>query len=280
MTSIERLFVYPIKSARGFSPAAWQVDRLGFAYDRRWVVALPDGQALTQREEPRLALLAPGLGEDHLTLNAPVLPSLEVSLIPPAGAELLPVRIHGAPLAGVRVSAPADAWLTRLLGYDVRLIGVHEERRIDPRYAVSIADRTGFADAFPFLVVGRGSLDELNARLARPIPVDRFRPNLVVAGAAPFAEDGWRRIRAGEVALAIVKPCARCVITTTDQQTGARGEEPLRTLASYRRDANGKVMFGQNAIHLGTGMIRAGDVVSVLDPAPGAASRATRGAGG
>lgn len=280
MTSIAQLFIYPIKSARGFSPGAWSVDRLGFAYDRRWVVALPDGRGLTQREEPRLAQLVPRLAADHLMLTAPALPPLEVPLSPSGTPELFPVRIHDTPLAGASVSAPADAWLTRLLGYDVRLIGVHEERRVDPRYAVGADDRTGFADAFPFLVVGRGSLDALNARLAQPVPVDRFRPNLVIAGAAPFAEDGWRRIRAGEVELAVVKPCARCVITTTDQQTGARGEEPLRTLAAFRRDANGKVMFGQNAIHLGTGMIGRGDVVSVLDPAPGAASRGTRYAGG
>lgn len=259
------LFVYPLKSARGFSPPAWPLDSLGFALDRRWLVALPDGAALTQREEPRLATLVPELHPDRLTVGAPGATLLEVPLEPAADPELCEVRIFGSPITGARVSDEADAWLTGLLGYAARLVRVHEPRSVNPKYALSEHDRTGFADAYPLLVVGQGSLDELNARLPAPVPMDRFRPNIVVAGAPAFAEDGWRRIRAGEVELALVKPCARCVITTTDQLTGARGEEPLRTLATFRRVREGKVMFGQNAIHVGTGIVSVGDVVSVLE---------------
>jgi hypothetical protein len=188
-------------------------------------------------------------------------------LEPAAAPELEPVRVLGRPLVAAAVASEADAWLGRFLGHEARLWRVHEPRPVNPKYAVSPADRTGFADGYPLLLLGQASLDDLNARLARPVPVDRFRPNLVLAGAPAFAEDAWRRIRVGEIELAVVKPCARCVITTTDQRTAARGREPLRTLAGYRRAPDGKVLFGQNAIHLSTGVMRAGDVVSVLDSA-------------
>jgi uncharacterized protein YcbX len=260
---LDAIFVYPLKSARGFSPPAWALDRLGLAWDRRWLIALPDGRALTQREEPRLAQLVPHLGA-ALTVSAPGRAPLELLLEAPADPELLRVRIHKASLLGAIVSAAADAWVSQFLGYAARLVRVHEEQPIDPAYALSDADRTGFSDGYPLLLVGQGSVDDLNSRLPARLPAERFRPNLVVAGAPPFAEDGWRRIRVGELALEVVKPCARCVITTTDQQTGARGAEPLRTLALFRRTPAGKVLFGQNLIHLGTGTLRAGDVVTVL----------------
>lgn len=265
--AVAQLFVYPLKSARGFSPAAWPVDGLGLAWDRHWLVARPDGAVLTQREEPRLALLESALGAGCLAIAAPSGPVLEVPLEPPADPEPCDVRIFGAPVTGALVSPDADAWLSRFLGYPARLVRVHDERRVNAKYAVSDRDRTGFADAFPILVIGAGSLADLNARLERPVPADRFRPNIVIAGAPAWAEDGWRRIRAGELELALVKPCARCVIVTTDQQTGARGAEPLRTLATYRRAGRDRILFGQNAIQLGTGLLRAGDPVTVLDPA-------------
>jgi hypothetical protein len=258
------LRLYPLKSARALTPAAWPLDHLGLAYDRRWLVALPDGTALTQREEPRLALLQPALA-DCLTLTAPGLAPLELPLDPPPEPDPLRVRVLGADLDAAATSGVADAWVSRFLGYPARVARQLQERVVDPAYARSATDRTAFTDGFPLLLVTHASLDDLNARLPEAIPVDRFRPNLLIDGAAPFAEDGWARIRVGQVELAVVKPCARCVITTTDQRTGARGDEPLRTLSTYRRAPNGKVYFAQNAIHLGTGTLHEGDVISVLE---------------
>ncbi len=120
------------------------------------------------------------------------------------------------------------------------------------------------ADGFPLLLVSQASLADLNSRLERPLLMDRFRPNLVVSGCEPFAEDSWKLVRVGELTLRVVKPCARCVITTVDQATAAKGKEPLRTLATFRKHGT-KVLFGQNLIHDGTGTLRAGDTVEVLE---------------
>jgi uncharacterized protein YcbX len=137
-------------------------------------------------------------------------------------------------------------------------------RPIDPRFATG-GDRVSFTDGFPLLLITQASLDGLNARLERPLPMNRFRPNLVISGATPHAEDGWQRVRIGEIEFAVVKPCARCVTTTIDQNTATAGREPLRTLATYRK-VGSNVMFGQNVIHLGQGRISVGDAVHVTAP--------------
>jgi len=163
----------------------------------------------------------------------------------------------------VVVDGGAGEWFTRLLGVRSQLVYMPDDvvRPVDPTYGVS-TDRVSFADGFPFLLISQESLDDLNRRLAVPLPMNRFRPNLVVSGCAPFAEDGWPGFAAGGVEFRVVKPCARCVITTTDQATGERGREPLRTLATYR-NVGGKVMFGQNVIHRGTGSLELGNRVEL-----------------
>jgi uncharacterized protein YcbX len=168
----------------------------------------------------------------------------------------------------VAAGAEADAWFTALLGTPCRLVTMPSStvRQVDLGYAEP-GDPVGFADGFPFLLISQGSLDELNRRLEHPVPMDRFRPNIVVDGCEPHAEDGWSRVTIGEISFRVVKPCARCVITTTDQQTGERGREPLRTLATYRRVGN-KVLFGQNLIHDGVGAVRVGDPC-VVEPKAG-----------
>jgi uncharacterized protein YcbX len=140
------------------------------------------------------------------------------------------------------------------------------ERTRRPVASVPPAEaRVGFADAYPFLVLGAASLDDLNGRLAVALPMNRFRPNLVIEGGAPFAEDGWGRIRAGGIELSLVKPCARCVLTTVDQRRGEKdGTEPLRTLATFRR-VDGEVLFAMNAVHHGTGRLAVGAPVEVLE---------------
>jgi uncharacterized protein YcbX len=175
--------------------------------------------------------------------------------------ELLRVRIWRDQVMARGTTPEADAFFTAIAGEPLRLMRFpdREHRPVDPRYAEGF--ETQFADGYPVLVIGQASLDHLNDRLETPVAMDRFRPNLVVRGAGPFAEDGWRDLTVGDAALRIVKPCGRCVIVTTDQRTGERSPEPLRTLASYRRSGN-EVMFGQNAVVTRPATIAVGDPVS------------------
>jgi uncharacterized protein len=264
---VASLHVYPVKACRGIAVDAWPLERRGLRHDRHLVLVDPSGRFVTQREEPRLAWIETALpgGEDPaglVTLTAPGAGQIAVPLRSGAG-EPIAVRVWDDEVAGLAVDPKADAWLSALLDRPLRLAAFPEggRRAVDPAYAPG--HETAFADGFPLLVVGEGSLAELNRRLDAPVPMDRFRPNVVVGSAAPFAEDGWDDVVIGAVAVRMVKPCARCVVTTTDQQTGERSAEPLRTLAGFRRE-DGGVMFGQNAVVLRTGRVRVGDSAVAL----------------
>lgn len=252
------LFIYPIKSCRGTSLTSAEVGPTGFVHDRQWLVVDRNNSFMTQRDWPALARVEARVTDGGLELAAETMPRLSVRE-PDAGDRRCRVVIWGDEVEAVDAAADAGEWFSGLLGAACRLVRMPAStlRQVDPGYAVP-GDRVGFADAFPFLLISEGSLDELNRRLAEPVPMSRFRPNIVVAGCAPHDEDGWSRVRIGAVDFRVVKPCARCVITTTDQRTGERGREPLRTLASYRR-VGGKILFGQNLIHDGTGTVRVGD---------------------
>jgi uncharacterized protein YcbX len=167
----------------------------------------------------------------------------------------------------IELSDDAAAWLTEFLATPCRLVRFSSDgiRRVNPTFAVRADDQIGFADSFPLLLTSESSLADLNARMDAPLLMNRFRPNVVVRGAAPYAEDTWTRLRLGGVVANIVKPCARCPITTTDQETARREKEPLRTLATYRHVAGKGVMFGQNVIHEAPGVLRIGDPVMLLD---------------
>lgn len=253
--------VHPLKGAAGVALSAVALDRFGPRHDRRWMAVDDDGVFLSQRNTPALALVGTVVDGDTLTLTAPGLAPLRV----PAGRTPRRVRVWRDDVDALDCGDDAAAWLRAALGESARLVHLPDdgERVVDPSYARP-GDRVAFSDAFPFLVIARASLDDLNARLDAPIPMDRFRPNLVIDGAAPYAEDRWRRIRVGSVELDVVKPCARCVVTTTDQRTGERGKEPLRTLATYRR-REGHVWFAWNAIHRTGTALRVGDPVEVLE---------------
>ena len=159
-------------------------------------------------------------------------------------------------------------WFTGAIGSECRLVSMPEttKRIVNPEYAVrKLQDTVSFADGYPFLLIGEGSLADLNTRLESPVPMNRFRPNLVVAGSAAFEEDTWKRIRIGATEFHVVKPCARCVITTVDQEKGEKGKEPLKTLSEYRNQ-NGNVLFGQNLIaETAGGTVRVGDDVKILE---------------
>ena len=261
---LSAIHVYPVKSAAGIGQAAWEVDAFGLRLDRRWMVVDETGDFLSQREHPRLALLAPEIVGNGLVLRAPDRPPLAVMA---AGrGDPMSVTVWGGETEGRAVSAAADAWLSAFLGIACRLVNMPDDvvRPVRTDYAFD-GERTSFTDGFPFLLLSEGSLAELNRRLAHPVPMNRFRPNLVVGGSRPFAEDTWRRIRIGPVTFRVAKPCPRCVMTTVDQALGrSPSTEPLRTLATFRRNAEGQVDFGQNLLHHGTGRLEVGMPVELL----------------
>lgn len=264
-TSLVGLRVYPIKSAGGVSLDAAEVEEQGFRHDRRWMVVDDAGRFVSQRTAPRLALLRVSIGPQTLAFEAPGMFSLEIPLSPEEGRRTL-VTVWGDTVEGVRVGDEADRWFGEFLGARCRLVYLPDDsvRPVDPDYGRP-GDRVSLADAFPFLLASEASLEDLNGRLESPVPMNRFRPNLIVRGCEPFAEDGWRRVRIGAVEFRVVKPCARCVITTIDQETAAAGKEPLRTLARFRKFGS-KVHFGQNLIPDSTGAsLRVGDTVEILD---------------
>lgn len=263
MAVLQELYLYPIKSTHAVSVQEAAVEARGLAHDRRWMLVDADGRFLSQRELPALVRVQAYVVPAGLRITAPGTAPLEVAR-PAAEAPRLAVRIWKNTVEAALAEAPAHAWFSRVLGRPCRLVFMDEAARrpVDPTYAVG-DDYVSFADGYPLLLTTQASLEALNARLATPVPMNRFRPNVVISGVGAFAEDGWQRIRIGAVTFHVVKPCARCAITTTDQQTGAVGVEPLRTLATFRR-RDGKVYFGQNLIPQDRGVIRAGDAVTVL----------------
>ncbi len=263
MLTLSSLYRYPVKSLRGESLQHMTVGRRGPEADRQWMLVDENGRFLTQRELPRMALIRPQVGDDGLWLSAPDMPDLHVSDHP---GEVLDVQIWRDRCSARSLSASADAWFSSFLQRACRLVVMPQEtqRQVDMEYARK-GDEVGFADGFPFLLISRASLDDLNQRLPAPVPMTRFRPNLVVEGCEPYAEDNWRRIRIGALEFRVVKPCSRCIIPCVDPNTGERrSNEPLKTLMSYRKEGN-KVYFGQNLLHDGLGELEPGMNVEILE---------------
>lgn len=266
--TLSSLHIYPVKGLKGIDLAEARCTDRGLEHDRRWMVVGSDGEFMTQREHPRMATVWTDIADGALSLSAPDLAGVEVPLEGPA-APTVRVRVWDSVCDAVPVSSTADAWLTEYLGHACRLVYMPESSRrlSNPRYA-GAGRRVGFADGYAYLVTGEASLADLNARLAakgHPArPMNRFRPNLVISGSAPYAEDGWREVRIGEAILRAAKPCGRCQVTTTDQSTGeVEGPEPLATLASYRGSREFGTMFGMNMVTVQTGTIRVGDEIRV-----------------
>jgi uncharacterized protein YcbX len=264
------LHLYPVKSLRGCAVMTAEVDAFGLAGDRRFLVVDPTGRFLTQRSLPRMALINTRLEAAHLVLSAPGLPDLQVprSSDPSSPLRRVTVWKHEG-LAAEDCGQEAAAWLTGFLGVDCGLVrqGREYERQV-LKSAARPGDAVSFADSCPFLLVGESSLAGLNDRLLargeEPVPMNRFRPNLVFTGGAPHVEDGWRALRIGPVPFRSAGPCARCIVVTTDQATSARHAEPLHTLGGYRRDSRDptQVNFGLNLIQVTkAGTLSVGDPV-------------------
>lgn len=250
MAKIQALYIYPVKSCHGIAVDAAPVTPMGFVHDREWMIVDPHNRFLTQREEPRLALIVPSFSDDQLVLSAPGREPLRLPL--DATGPAVEAIIWRDRCAAFDLGAGAATWLSELLGREVRLVrfDTRRKRPSSTAFTGKLKALNRFSDAFPWLLLSQASLDDLNQILSLPVPIDRFRPNIVIADVPAYAEDRIDEISTGEVRMRLVKPCTRCAITTVDQESGVRaGDEPLRTLRTYRFDRRLRgVVFGQNAI--------------------------------
>lgn len=266
---VAALYRYPVKSLRGTALQQTDVEHIGFAGDRRWMVVNDQGRCQTIREHPVMTQIAVGLADDGVTLSHPSADTVFVP-VPDAAARRMWVTVWGDMLEA-SVAPQAGPFLSKVMGFDARLVYMANvnSRPVDPEYALP-DDRTSFADGFPVLLTTVASLGDYNSRLAQPLGMDRFRPNIVIDGVEPWAEDKWLIIEIGSVRFRIVKPCGRCVIITRDALTGEQtdGLAPLATLSSFHRSAAGKPIFGQNLIPDATGRIAVGDPITVVRSGP------------
>lgn len=271
--TLTTIHVYPVKALRGSSLPSAEVEPWGLARDRRWMVVNPVGRFLSQRELPIMARLGAQAVADGLVLSAPGRADLALGFPDARTAPCRVVTVWSDAVPALDAGEAAAAWISAALGQSCRLVHLDDPRAriVDTAFGTP-EDSVSFADGFPLLLTLDASLAALNEALeqapAAPIPMSRFRPNLVIEGGAPWAEDSWRRIRIGSVTFRVAKPCARCAVTTVDQETGARPDktEPLRTLGRIRRTRDG-VIFGQNLIPDGPGQVTVGDSVEILEAA-------------
>jgi len=261
--TVAQLHIYPVKGLKGIALDRAAVTERGLEHDRRFMVVDANGHFLSQREVPAMATIWTEIEAGELRLAAPDAGEVAVP-VQPAEGEAMQVEVWDSVCAALAVSAEADGWLSDCLGRRCRLTYMPDStRRLSKPRQGTEGKLVGFADGYAFLVIAEASLADLNTRLARPVPMDRFRPNLVIAGTPAYAEDGWGEFAVGEARLRMAKPCGRCQVTTTDQATGeVTGPEPLATLSGYRSHPEFGACFGMNAVTLRTGTVRVGDAVT------------------
>lgn len=264
---LSEINVYPVKSLGGISLQSSQVKERGLQFDRRLMLVDEERKFLTQREYPKMATINLKIAEDGLIASN----SGNEILFPfeADSQEKATVKVWNSRVKAEFYGDEINEWFSNLLNIKCRLVSMPEDtkRKVNPFYAVrKFKDTVSFADGYPFLLIGENSLADLNKKLETPVPMNRFRPNLVVKDSGAFAEDNWKKIKIGNTIFDVVKPCARCVITTIEQSTGEKnGNEPLKTLAKYRTK-NGKVLFGQNLIAENTGeILKSGDKIEILE---------------
>lgn len=284
--TVSSLHYYPIKSCRGIDIQSAEIGERGIKDDRGWLIVDANNKFVTQRELPKMALLSARVQESDmgrvLQLEAPEMAPLSVSestlVEQNNGLKDLMVTVWKDTVSAVDQGDEAAAWVAKYLGKEsLRLVRMNRDgvRPVKSDRDDATPSRVAFQDGYPFLILTSASLDDLNKRLEQsakteeqfldlPMLMDRFRPNIVIAGAEPFAEDDWKQIKIGDVVLELDSGCPRCTITTVNQSTADRGVEPLKTLATFRKTADNQVMFGQNAIHRNSGTIRVDDEVEIL----------------
>lgn len=264
--TLSEIWIYPIKSLGGISLQEAVATRRGLQYDRRWMLVDEQGRFVSQREIPAMALLGTSIAPPYLSVFWKGAPDKKINIpleINPDEHPKIQVEVWGDRCAARILPEAFNQWFSENLGQNLRLVlmPATTNRRTDGRYAPP-GHNVSFADGFPYLVIGQASLDELNSRLDQPLPMNRFRPNFVFTGGQPFEEEAWKHFSIQEQPFQGVKPCGRCIIITTDQETATRTAEPLKTLASYRKKGN-KILFGQNVVWLGDGapVVRVGDQI-------------------
>ncbi|MBT8387640.1 MAG: MOSC domain-containing protein [Ignavibacteria bacterium] len=264
MYKLTEINIYPVKSLGGILLQSSQAEERGLKYDRRWMIVDENNQFISQRKYPQLSLLWQAINESLFIINHKQ-NKIEPLSIPlsPYNEEEINVQIWKDKIPAIKYHSDVNEWFTEAIGLKCSLVYMPDttKRTVDPKYVDN--QIVSFADGYPFLIIGEESLVNLNNRLKDPLPMNRFRPNLVFDGGKPFDEDGWKRFRIGAIEFHSIKPCSRCVVTTVDQDTSNRGKEPLKTLAQYRK-VNGKVMFGMNLVCEGTGNVNVGDQINHL----------------
>lgn len=264
MLTLTEIYIYPIKSLGGISLNSSFAGKRGLQYDRRYLLVDENGMFITQRDFPQLALLKLSFTETGFN----VLSSSDNSFITipfeSNSGETRKVQIWDDLCTALVVDKKLDKWFSDILKIKCSLVFMpDDEKRIVEKTYETTEHIVSFADAYPYLIIGQSSLDDLNSRLEQSVPMNRFRPNFVFSGGNPYEEDIWKIFKVGVVHLKAVKPCARCMITTTDQQTAERSNEPLKTLSTYRK-INGKVMFGMNVVCNQEGIVSIGDRIELL----------------
>ena len=269
---ISDINIYPIKSLKGISLSEAKVEKRGLQFDRHWMLINGKNEFLTQREFPQMATINVQISDEGLIVSNQE-SRINISFAPQC-VNFASVKIWSSRCRAKVYDARVNKWFSDALKTDCRLVSMPDEtnRKVNYFYAVHKDDTVSFADAYPFLLLGETSLNDLNERLETPVPMNRFRPNFVVSESDSFAEDDWKKILIGKTVFHVVKPCARCAITTVEQSNGQKqGAEPLKTLAQFRipkRSIKKKILFGQNLIAENVGeTIKVGDKVEVLEQA-------------
>jgi len=259
---VSGLYIYPIKSLGGISVTSAKTLTEGLEYDRRWMLVDADGRFFTQREHPHLALFGTKLHKDQLQITYQG-DELTIPLAQHDDTDLR-VSVWSSKLKASQVSADASSWFSDHLDAEVKLVRMTTDSKRPKRlFTEPYKTQVSLADGYPYLILGTASMNELNNKLSSPLSMDRFRANIIVDTSEPHEEDTWKEeFTLGETTMKVIKPCARCVMTTIDQKTAAQGKEPLKTLATYRKKRN-KIWFGANAICLKEGEISVGDSLSL-----------------
>lgn len=259
---LTQIWIYPIKSLSGISMLSAQVMGKGLQYDRRRMLVDETNTAITQRVYPKMALFKSLISNGQLKINYGR-EELTIDLEDDAPSNPLYVNIWKDQVKAFEVGTMHSQWFSEMLGIKSKLVFFPEgnARPVDPRYKVN-EEHVSLADAYPFMIIGQSSLDDLNSRLDKPVPINRFRPNFVFEGGEPYEEDKWRNFTIGDVRFVGVKLCDRCVLTTVNHITAEKGVEPLKTLATYRK-WNNKIYFGQNLVALDHKTVNVGDRIAL-----------------
>ena len=260
---LSEINIYPIKSLGGISLQSATVEERGLQYDRRWMLVDEHNKFITQQFHSRMALLKVEINNGLITIKHKQNKLSPLTIPPlPYDDEEINVQIWKDSVTALKYSSDANDWFTEAIGFKCCLVFMPDstKRKVDPKYASN--KMVSFADGYPFLIIGEESLNDLNERLEEPLPMIRFRTNFVFSGGKPFDEDNWKTIKIDNMVFHSTKSCLRCVITTINQNTGTKGKEPLKTLATFRQKDN-KVMFGMNLVAERTGMINVGDEIKI-----------------